>query len=274
MPISKRIMQTDLSIFVQARMSSSRLPGKVLKWVQDKPILFHQLERIKQSKWPCNLVVITSDQPEDDVLTEICELEGYTVFRGSLTDLLDRHYQAAKHFNAKHIVKIPSDCPLIDPVAIDRVLGFYMKNQSKFDFVSNLHPQSYPDGNDVEVMSFDALERAWRETDKPFEREHTTPYFWENPDRFRIGNVLWETGLNYEMSHRFTLDYPEDLTFIETVYNRLYPLNPHFNLRDILDLLTFEPAILEINRSLAGVNWYRNHLAELKTITPDQTKQV
>jgi spore coat polysaccharide biosynthesis protein SpsF len=118
------------------------------------------------------------------------------------------------------------------------------------------------------------LETAWNEAKKPLEREHTTPYFWENHDKFRIGNVVWETGLNYAMSHRFTLDYPEDLTFIEKVYNRLYPLNPHFNLRDILDLLTFEPAILEINRSLAGVNWYRNHLAELKTITPDQTKQV
>lgn len=267
-------MQTDFFIFVQARMSSTRLPGKILKWVQGKAILFHQLERIKLTKWPCQIVVITSDQPEDDSLTEICEIEGYSVFRGSLTDLLDRHYQAAKHFNAKHIVKIPSDCPLIDPAVIDRVLSFYINNQSRFDFVSNLHPQSYPDGNDVEVMSFNALQRAWQETTKPFEREHTTPYFWENPDRFRIGNVLWETGLNYAMSHRFTLDYSEDLTFIETVYNRLYPLNPHFNLRDILDLLTFEPAILEINRSLAGVNWYRNHLLELKTITPDQTKQL
>jgi spore coat polysaccharide biosynthesis protein SpsF len=153
-------------------------------------------------------------------------------------------------------------------------LGYYIKNQSQFDYVSNLHPQSYPDGNDVEVMSLQALETAWNEATKPLEREHTTPFFWENTDRFRIGNVLWETGLNYAMSHRFTLDYPEDLAFIEAIYNKLFPMNPHFNLRDILDLLTFEPSILKINQSLAGVNWYRNHLAELKTISADQTKHI
>ena len=266
-------MQTDLFIFVQARMSSTRLPGKVLKWVQDKPILFHQLDRIKLTKWPCQIVVITSDQPEDDSLSEICELEGYQVFRGSLNDLLDRHYLAAIHFKAKHIVKIPSDCPLIDPAIIDRVLGFYLFNRGKYDYVSNLHPQSYPDGNDVEVMSFEALEIAWKEANKPLEREHTTPFFWENAGRFKIGNVKWETGLRYDMSHRFTLDYAEDLAFIETIYNRLYPVNPQFSLKDILDLLTFEPSIMKINQSLLGVNWYRNHLGELKTISPSQTKQ-
>lgn len=104
------------------------------------------------------------------------------------------------------------------------------------------------------------------------EREHTTPYFWENPDRFRIGNVVWETGLDYSMSHRFTIDYEKDYNFIKQVYDELYPINNKFTLDEILDLLERKPEIKNINEEYCGVNWYRNHLSELKTITSNQTK--
>ncbi len=264
----------NIVIIVQARCSSSRLPNKVLLPLIDKPLLIRQLERVAKSLFSNNIVVATSYEQSDDILEKLCYENGFEVFRGNLTDLLDRHYQAAKFYKADAVVKIPSDCPLIDPKIIDKVLNFFIQNSDKYDYVSNLHPATYPDGNDVEVMNFSVLEKAWFEAKKDFEREHTTPYIWENNDKFRIGNVVWETGLDYSMSHRFTIDYPEDFQFIKTVYERLFPNNPYFSLEDILNLLEAEPEIKKINEKYIGVNWYRNHLKDLKTITPDQTKII
>jgi spore coat polysaccharide biosynthesis protein SpsF len=172
------------------------------------------------------------------------------------------------------VIKIPSDCPLIDPEIIDKVILYYINNKEKFDFVSNLHPPTYPDGNDVEVMSFETLENAWINAKKDFEREHTTPYIWENPDKFRIGNVVWEEELDYSMTHRFTIDYKEDYEFIKKVYDELYEDNNRFGLKDILELLGKKPEINKINEMYAGVNWYRNHLNELKTISSEQTRKL
>jgi spore coat polysaccharide biosynthesis protein SpsF len=118
------------------------------------------------------------------------------------------------------------------------------------------------------------LENAWINAKIDFEREHTTPYIWENPDKFRIGNVVWETGLDFSMTHRFTIDYKEDYEFIKRVYDELYEKNSKFSLNDILELLEKKPEIKKINQMYAGVNWYRNHINELKTISPEQTKNI
>ncbi|QKG54284.1 cytidylyltransferase domain-containing protein [Hymenobacter sp. BRD67] len=260
---------------IQARRGSSRLPDKVSLDLCGRPLLVRQVERVQRARLAGRVAVITTDEPGDDALVEICNKYDINVFRGNALDLLDRHYQAARHFGeTEAIVKIPSDCPLIDPAIIDKVLSIYMKTIGQYDFVSNLHPATYPDGNDVEVMTFAALETAWREARRPLEREHTTPFFWENPDRFRLANVTWETGLDYSMSHRFTIDYPADYEFIKAVYEALYPANPHFGLEDILTLLKQRPDIYALNADLAGVNWYRNHLDELKTVDAGKTKQV
>src|SRR5262249_36585416 len=153
------------------------------------------------------------------------------------TDLLDRHYRAAINLGVDAVVKIPSDCPLIDPAVIDRVLTFYLENP-KFDYVSNLHPPTYPDGNDVEVISMAARERALIESTKSYEREHTTPFLWDRPRQFRIGNIKWETGLDYSMSHRWTIDYVEDYAMISAVYDELWSQSkPVFSIDDILKLL-------------------------------------
>ncbi len=175
-------------------------------------------------------------------------------------------------YNADIVAKVPSDCPLIDPSIID--IGFDNFEKGDFDYVSNLHPASFPDGNDIEVFSMSALQRAYMEAKLSLEREHTTPYFWENPDRFRLGNFVWNKGVDYSMSHRFTIDYKEDFDFIRRVYEELYPINLRFSLQDILDLLEKHPEIYEINSQFAGVNWYRNHLDELKTIEKHQTKKI
>jgi len=259
---------------IQARTGSSRLPNKILLPLSDAPLLFRMYERVAISKLKGTIVVATTTDKNDDKVDKLCREYDIICFRGHPTDLLDRHYQAAKLLNADAVVKIPSDCPLIDADVIDRVLQFYIDNSNKFDYVSNLHPATYPDGNDIEVMSMNALEEAWLNAKKDLEREHTTPYFWENPDKFRIGNVFWETGLDYSMSHRFTIDYEKDYNFIKQIYDELYPINNKFTLEDILDLLERKPEIKKINEEYCGVNWYRNHLNQLKTISSDQTKII
>ena len=255
-------------------MGSTRLPGKVLLSLADKPLILRMYERVAFSKYAGEIVLAITEDETDNQLFKLCQQNNIQVFRGNTLDLLDRHYQAAKKYNAEAVIKIPSDCPLIDPEIIDKVIQYYISSRDKFDFVSNLHPPSYPDGNDVEIMSFAALENAWINAKKDFEREHTTPFIWENPDKFRIGNVLWETGLDNSMTHRFTIDYKEDYEFIKRVYDELYEANNSFGLKDILALLERKPEIKKINEIYAGVNWYRNHLKELKTISPEQTKKI
>ena len=262
-------------VVVQARMSSSRLPGKVLFPLLGTPLLARMLERLRMCKTPFTCVVATSTDPTDDVIEEFCRREDVAAYRGSLTDCLDRHEQIAKQWNADVVVKIPSDCPLIDPRIVDQVLAFYLDQPDQYDFVSNLHPATWPDGNDVEIMTRDCLHRAWTDATKPLEREHTTPYIWDTaPNQFRIGNVGWATGLDYAMSHRFTIDYPADYDFIRAVYEQLYPAKPDFSCDDILDLLNRQPELYQINAAFAGVNWYRHHLDELNTVSADQTKQL
>jgi spore coat polysaccharide biosynthesis protein SpsF len=256
---------------IQARMSSTRLPGKVMLPILGKPLLIRMLERVQTAKFIGQLVVATSTNPDDDEIEKLCTNENIICYRGHLTDLLDRHYQVAKLYNADAIVKIPSDCPLIDPSVIDRVIDHYVKSD-KFDLVSNLHPATYPDGNDVEILSFAALECAWKDAVKDYEREHTTPFIWEHDEHFAIGNVKWETGLDYSSSHRWTIDFPEDYEFIRKVYVELYPENPAFDLNDILNLLKRKPEIAEINQQYLGRYWYENHLDELTHIDEYKNK--
>jgi len=269
-------LDTSLNIVtvIQARIGSSRLPGKVILPLADKPLLIRMYERVASSEYAGKIVVAITEDPEDNELFQLCKQNNIEVFRGNTFDLLDRHYQVAKKNNAYTVIKIPSDCPLIDPKIIDKVILYYINNKERFDFVSNLHPSSYPDGNDVEIMSFKALEDAWINANKDFEREHTTPYIWENPDKFRIGNVLWKKNVDYSMTHRFTIDYKEDYEFIKKVYDELYYDNNSFGLDEILNLLELKPEIKKINQMYAGVNWYRNHINELRTITSEKTKNI
>jgi spore coat polysaccharide biosynthesis protein SpsF len=259
-------------IVVQARMSSSRLPGKVMLPVLGKSILYRMIERLLMVQHRAQVVIATSEDNADDVIEQEALRMNVPCYRGSLNNLLDRHYLAAKQFNADIVLKIPSDCPLIDSRIIDQALDFYFVHTGKYDFVSNLHPATFPDGNDVEIMTMACLERTWKEAARPLELEHTTPYIWENQDKFRIGNVSWLTGKDYSMSHRFTIDYEADYQFIKRVFEELYPGKPDFSCDDILNLLDKKPEIYAINAQYAGVNWYRNHLDELKTISSGQTK--
>ncbi|ASU32062.1 cytidylyltransferase domain-containing protein [Mucilaginibacter xinganensis] len=265
-------MANKILIVVQARMSSSRLPGKVMLPVLGESLLFRMVERLKMIRHEVQLVIATSLAADDDMIAQESLRIGVPCFRGSLENLLDRHYKAALYFNADHVVKIPSDCPLIDPGIINDVLTHYFASPGQFDYVSNLHPATFPDGNDVEIMSMACLEKTWREAGRLLELEHTTPYIWENPKKFSIGNLVCRKGDDLSMSHRFTIDYEADYQFIKAVFEELYPVNSTFSCEDILNLLAEKPGIYHINAQYAGVNWYRNHLNELTTILPEQTK--
>ena len=257
---------------IQARTSSSRLPNKILFPLCGEPLILRMVDRVKNAHLSGTVVLATSDHSSDDILYDLCQTSGIPCFRGNMLDLLDRHYQLALNYHAEAIVKIPSDCPLIDPQIIDRILSYYLENKDIYDYVSNLHPASYPDGNDVEVMSFSSLEKAWKSASRQLEREHTTPYIWENPDIFRIGNVLWENGKDFSTSHRWTIDYEEDYQFIEKIYEILFPKNPAFGLQDILELIEAYPDIAQINDKYKGHYWYMNHLNELNTINSYKNK--
>lgn len=264
-------------VVVQARTGSTRLPGKVLLPVAGAPLLVRMLERVLAARTPGEVVVATTTAAADQPVRELARQAGVRCFSGHPTDLLDRHYRAALDCGLSPaedvVVKIPSDCPLIDPAAIDRVIGCHLEQPERYDFVSNLHPATWPDGNDVEVVPLAVLATAWREADRPHEREHTTPFIWDRPERFRLGNVRWESGRDLSMSHRFTIDYPEDYAFVKAVYEALWsPGAPGgsggsggsgsrpFGVAEILELLAARPEIFELNRRFAGVNWYRDHL--------------
>lgn len=265
-------MTDKIVIVVQARMSSSRLPGKVMLPVLGKSLLYRMVERLQMIQHQATIVIATSKDAADDIIAQEAARMNIACYRGSLNNLLDRHYQGAREFDADVVLKIPSDCPLIDPRIIDQVLDLYFSSPGKYDYVSNLHPATFPDGNDVEIMTMACLEKTWKMASWPLELEHTTPYIWENKEKFRIGNVLWGAGMDYSMSHRFTIDYEADYHFITRVFEELYPKRRDFSCEDILSLLDNDPAIFQINAEYAGVNWYRNHLDDLKTISASQTK--
>ncbi len=251
---------------IQSRTTSTRLNRKILLPLGNSNILIQMIERVKNAITIGQIVIATTHNSEDDEIELLCKEIGVDCFRGHPTDCLDRHYQVGVKYKAKVIVKIPSDCPLIDPAIIDKVIGGFLENPNEWDYYSNLHPATYPDGNDVEVMTMEALEKAWVNSKIDFEKEHTTPYIWERPKEFRLGNVVCESGYDYSTSYRWTLDFIEDYWLINAIFNSLYKDNPFFGVYDILELLDHNPAYRDINEMHLGKYWYMNHLDQLKNI--------
>jgi spore coat polysaccharide biosynthesis protein SpsF len=231
------------------------------------------VERVKAARTDFESVVATTWLPEDAPIRALCAEVGIKCYSGHPTDLLARHYQAGVLAKADVVAKIPSDCPLIDPEVIDLVFDFFERHLEEYDYVSNLHPATFPDGNDVEIMPMGILREAWLRAMTPFEREHTTPFIWRQPGRYRIGNVEWKTGPDYSTSHRWTIDYPEDYTFISAIYDRLWsPSRPIFSMNDILELLSQDSGLGGINAMHVGKAWYNG--ASDQTRSPVPAEQI
>lgn len=233
-----------IEAFVQARMGSTRLPGKVLKEVLGKPLLEFLVERLSQSQEINDIVILTSDQPEDDVIASYCKKKNLLCFRGSKDDVLDRFYRAAVIRHPEGIVRITSDCPLIDPDIIDQVVKVFRQDYPNVDYVSNSLERTFPRGLDVEVFSFQALEQTFQNAWKPEEREHVTVYLHRHPEIFYLRNLTHQPSL---ANHRWTVDTPEDFVLIRLILEHLYPDNPQFRLKDIVHLLDQNPTWSQIN---------------------------
>jgi spore coat polysaccharide biosynthesis protein SpsF len=229
---------------LQARLSSTRLPGKVLAPILDRPMLLHQIERVRRAQSLNDLVVATSEHPEDDLIFGLCCEHGIRCARGSLDDVLDRFVTAARPFSPGYVVRLTGDCPLTDQDVIDAVVDFAISGD--FDYATNAIQPTYPDGLDVEVIRMSALEEAWREASLRSEREHVTPFLHKQPDRFRIGHFRSQPDLS---GLRWTVDETADLEFVRAIYERLWLAKPMFGMNDILALLEQEPELARINNS-------------------------
>jgi len=227
---------------LQARVSSTRLPGKVLKPILGQPMLARQIERVRRASAIDGLTVATSDQPSDDAIAELCTSLGVACFRGSLADVLDRFYRAAQPHRPRHLMRLTGDCPLTDPTVLDALIELHLAGG--YDYSSNVIRRTYPDGLDAEVFTYPLLERAWREARTPREREHVTPFMYETGLDIKHGSLEDATNRS---AMRWTVDYPEDYDFACRVFEALYPLDPAFGAADVHRLLLAHPEIAAIN---------------------------
>ena len=230
---------------LQARLSSSRLPGKVLLPIQGKPMLQLQIERIRRCKNIDRIIVATSTSQEDMAIKDLCDSMQIPCYQGQLDNVLDRFYQAALLYYPDHIVRLTGDCPLIDPEITDQTIEYYLQNN--YDYVSNTAPNTFPDGLDTEIFSFPALKKAWQKAKLPSQQEHATLYIHGQPQQFRIGHFK---GLKNHPFYHWSVDEPEDFEFVKQVYDNLYPQKPGFKTDDIFALLEQKPELIDINNKI------------------------
>jgi spore coat polysaccharide biosynthesis protein SpsF len=233
---------------VQARTGSTRLPGKVLKKICGKTVLQHVIDRLKKVKNMDKIVIATTLLEKDNAIVEEAERLNVHHFRGSEPDVLSRYYYAARENSADVVVRITSDCPLIDNEVTEKVIQYYADNNSKYDYVSNTIDRTYPRGLDTEVFSFNALEKAFNEAESERDREHVTPYIWDNPKMFKI--YQYKNKVNYS-NLRWTLDTMKDFELISGIYDKLYSQKGNkFNMNDILNLYKKYPELAKVNESI------------------------
>jgi spore coat polysaccharide biosynthesis protein SpsF len=229
---------------IQARMSSTRLPGKVLMDLEGETVMARVVNRVRRCHEINEVLIATTDRPADDAIVAECRKLSAAVSRGDEKDVLDRYFRAAQLSKAEVIVRITSDCPLIDPEITSKTINAFLEAHP--DYASNSLERTYPRGLDTEVFSFDVLAKCWREAAKPYEREHVTPYIYEHPEKFRLLSI--KNDQDYS-GHRWTVDTPEDLEFVRAVYARLAN-RPDFSGRDVVHLMEREPQLMELNRHI------------------------
>ena len=232
-------------IIVQARMTSTRLPGKVLKEVLGKPLLEYQVERLRRIKNVEEIVIATTVNDTDEPIVEFCKRLSVPYFRGSEDDVLARYYEAAKVYNAGIVVRITSDCPVIDPAVCEAAISYFLNHQHECDY---LHLEQCPRGLDTEVFSYKVLEECFSEATEQPDREHVTPFIYRrHPERYRIKCMKFPEDLS---RHRWTVDTPEDFELIKNIIEELYPLKPEFDFVDILNVMERHPDWYFINNAV------------------------
>lgn len=232
---------------IQARMGSTRLPRKVLKEVMGKTLLEYQLERVRRSKFIDEIVIATTTKKADDEIVSLCGKLAVNVYRGSEQDVLSRYYEAAVEYKADIVVRLTSDCPLIDPDVIDRVIKLYLDNKTKIDYASNTLERTYPRGLDTEVFSFDALKKTYQEATLSRDREHVTSYIYTSPRLFRCDGVV--SKHDYK-NYRLTVDTIEDFALIKLLFESLYTFNKCFTTADVIKKVNENPTWFKLNEHI------------------------
>ena len=248
------IRNKKIIAIIQARIGSTRLPGKVLMKINGTPQLEMMLSRVSKSELLDEFIVATSNEFIDDKIEVFCKDYNYNLYRGSENDVLSRYYECAKKFNADIVVRLTADCPLIDPIIIDRVVKFYI--EKNVDYASNTVPpetNTFPDGSDVEVFSFEALKRAHCEAVSLKDREHVTFYFWKKNNGFKTTQLKQKKDWS---NYRITVDYIEDLKVIEKIMKKLKQKNSFGDLSEIISIIENNPDIKSLNsKYYQGMNW-------------------
>lgn len=236
-----------IEIFVQARMGSTRLPGKILKQVLGKPLLLYQIERLKEVTLADCCRILTTTEKADDQIVSFCKDHGIPVFRGPEEDVLSRYHQAALEYRPDAIVRVSSDCPLIDPKVVNDIIRTYRDGFPQWEYVSNCITRTFPRGLDAEIFSFEALDKAFRLSIDKGEREHVTLHMYRHPELYRLRNVTNSEDLS---DYRWTVDTTEDFELIKRILEHLYPRKPDFRMQDVLQLLNEHPDWKRINEGV------------------------
>jgi spore coat polysaccharide biosynthesis protein SpsF len=233
-----------IGIIIQARMGSSRFPGKILKKINNISLLELQYRRLINSKKTNKIIIATSNKAIDNCIEELCIELDIPCFRGSENNVLDRYYQAAKSYDIDTIIRSNGDCPFIDFAEIDKLIEIWESNYPKYDYISNILEETFPLGMHIEIFTICALKKALNENLSKEDLEHVTPYLYRNPEKFNLLSVRNKEDLS---NYRWTIDYPEDLKFVEEIYKRLGTDNSLFSMKDIINLLQVEPELTKIN---------------------------
>lgn len=252
-------------IMVQARMGSLRFPGKVLKEIEGKPLLWHVIKRLSHCYKINEIVVVTTTSSDDEVIIKLAKETGVYVFAGSEVDVLDRYYQAANKYKADPIIRVTGDCPLIDPVLLDEMIHLYMKQKESCDWLGV--DSSCLEGIGGEVFSFETLQKTWKEARWSSEREHVTPYMWKHPEIFKLKKMKCDKSCKPYTKVHFSVDEEDDLKFVQEIFKNLYQKNKIFLTQDIVSLLNKNPELLKINEGKDLKAGYLKSIKEDKCIS-------
>ena len=256
------VTQKKTLAIIQARMNSTRLPGKVLKLIYARPMLGYMAERVSSASEVDDYVIATSVEVSDDPIEEFCINNDIPVFRGNLHDVLDRFYRASEITDAGIIIRLTGDCPLVDPNIINTMVRMFKKNS--YDYLANTAPPegiTFPEGMDIEIFTKEALKKAWNEAEKPSEREHVTFYFWKNKNLF--STFRYDLEENYS-DYRLTVDYPEDFEVVEKIIQHFHNSTLQFNMDEIVTFLVENPEITDLNKNIESFSGWKDSLEKDK----------